>query len=78
MIGNFTGDFLCEGAVRSREAIATYVTKSASYSPGGGLPPVKVLETLLRGLHSRRLPVIRHVRTMRAQQHRAPVQRSPD
>jgi hypothetical protein len=70
MIGDSVGDFLCEGAVRSREAIATYVTKTASYSPHGGVLPIPVLETLLRGLYSRRLPIIRHDRTTKARQHR--------
>lgn len=70
MIGGRAGDFLCEGAVRSREAIATYVTKTASYSPHSGLLPIPVLETLLRGLHSRRLPIVRHDRTTRARQRR--------
>jgi hypothetical protein len=63
MIGGRAGDFLCQGAARSREGIATYITKVASYSPRGGILPLPVLETLLRGLYSRRLPIIRHHRT---------------
>jgi hypothetical protein len=66
MIGGRAGDFLSAGAVGDREAVATYVTKTASYSPHGGLLPIPVLETLLRGLHSRRLPIIRHDRTTKA------------
>ena len=65
LIPHWRAGFSMEKNVRSREGIATYISKIASYAPSDGRYTVPQLEALLLALHRRRLPVIRRIRRTR-------------